>query len=92
MLRDAAQLDDRQMLLSGLERDDEFEPDAGLAFDECLRRGAWRTAWPLGPRLEARRMVEDPLGSRAERALKNPTRRVVKFVHFGAYDRRAADS
>ena len=44
----AAQRDNWQMLVSALERDNEFEPDAGLARDECLRLGARRSSWPAG--------------------------------------------
>jgi hypothetical protein len=34
-----AQRDNRQILVSALERDNEFEPDAGLALDERLWLG-----------------------------------------------------
>jgi len=61
------------MPLSGLERHDEFEPDAGPAFDERLRRRTGRPARPVGPRLEAWRAV-----GRASAEVSLVRRRAVK--------------
>jgi len=50
------------MLASVLERNREFQPDAGFTFDEYLRLGTGRPALTPCTRLEAWRAVGGPTG------------------------------